>query len=353
LTLTVHEGGALGSHLRYSAAIGLSCLVFAEGARSLLARLRAAAGWSLESRWGIPVIDLLVATALATAAGPVLGTTLVDLWARHPVPTLLTWNEKEVQISFLLAGLGTLVTLSLAAIAERASAEAARARAAHGEASEFRLQLLELQLDPHLLANTLAHLRAVLDEDPGQAKTVVDRLIAFFKATLAGGRAGAHSLQQEASRVEDYLAIIQMRMGARLRYCVTVPAELRHTLVPALITQPLVENAVRHGIEPKVGPGAIDVVVRAEGDRLLIDVRDTGRGFDEQQRDLLPGSGFGIQQVRERLRSVYGDGASLTYLPACPARVADDRGGVIARLALPLDPATRGGGSIVRPRRGA
>ena len=338
--LTVREGGAMLDHLRHSVAIGLSCFLVAEGSRSTLARLRSAAGWKSSGRWGMPLPDLLIATALATAAGPILGTTLVDRLVGNEIPSLIAWNDRERRVAFALAGLGTLITLVVVSIAERASAQEARARAAHADAAEFRLKLLELQLDPHLLANTLAHLRAVLDEDPRQVRAVLDRLISFFRATLAGGRTHEHALRDEASRVEDYLAIIQMRMGTRLSFRVTVPPGVEHVLVPALISQPLVENAVRHGIEPKVGPGTIEFVARREGDRLLIDVRDTGQGFDPARPAALPGSGFGLQQVRERLHAIYGDAASLTYVAAVRPHVADDLGGVIARLSVPLGPDT-------------
>jgi sensor histidine kinase YesM len=120
-----------------------------------------------------------------------------------------------------------------------------------------------------------------------------------------------------------------VRMGARLTVRIELPAALRDLPVPPLLLQPLVENAIRHGLEPKVDGGRIEISARREGDALLLEVRDTGGGLSADH----PGDGsrFGLRQVRERLAALYGERASLTLQAA-----GDDQGGVLARIRLPL-----------------
>lgn len=341
LLVTALDGRRFAEHLAHSFAIATVCWLVAEGTHGTLDRLRAALGVPADAVRPRALVDLAIATALATVAGPVMGTALVDWLAGHQVPSLSRWSDGMVRLSFALAALGTLATLSAALLAERAAREATLARRAQREAAEFRLRLLESQLEPHMLFNTLAHLHALIDEDPRAAHGALDRLISFFDATLRGSRSGEHALRDEAARIADYLAIIRMRMGPRLTCRVTLPPELEDLRVPALIVQPLVENAVKHGIEPKVGPGTIELVASRRGDVLTIDVRDTGDGLDVQRPAHPLGTGFGIEQVRARLKAVHGDRASLSFLPAEPPTVADGLGGVVARLELPVEPADR------------
>src|SRR5690606_22156517 len=125
---------------------------------------------------------------------------------------------------------------------------------AQRQASEARLRLLESQLEPHMLFNTLANLRALIGSDPPRAVEMLDRLNAFLRATLAASRSAAgaqrHTLRDEFARLDDYLALMAVRMGPRLRVVLSLPEPLADCPVPALLLQPLVENAIRHGLEP-------------------------------------------------------------------------------------------------------
>src|SRR5512138_1333345 len=123
--------------------------------------------------------------------------------------------------------------------------------AAQRSAAEAQLRLLQSQLEPHMLFNTLANLRVLIGTDAERAQAMLDRLIAFLRATLAASRSGSHTLADEFARVDDYLALIAVRMGSRLQVRLDLPPELRGGAVPALLLQPLVENSVRHGLEPK------------------------------------------------------------------------------------------------------
>lgn len=206
--------------------------------------------------------------------------------------------------------------------------------AAERDATEARLKLLESQLEPHMLFNTLANLRVLIATDPPQAQAMLDHLNCYLRATLGASRQPWHSLEQEFARLQDYLALMQIRMGPRLSYALELPATLAATPVPPLLLQPLVENAIRHGLEPQAAPGRIDVQARQLGEgsqaRLLLQVSDNGAGLpdDFAQADT-SARHFGLQQVRERLGTLYGDTATLELRAA-------DAGGTCATITFPL-----------------
>jgi signal transduction histidine kinase len=177
------------------------------------------------------------------------------------------------------------------------------------QAGEARLRLLESQLEPHMLFNTLANLRALIATDPPRATAMLDRMIAYLRATLAASRATSHPLQAEFDRLRDYLELMAVRMGPRLRYTLELPPELAAQPVPTLLLQPLVENAIQHGLEPQVAGGSITVRARRDGQRLTLEVSDSGTGYTVAATPT--GSGFGLAQVRERLLTTYGAQAGL------------------------------------------
>ena len=176
------------------------------------------------------------------------------------------------------------------------------------QAIEAQLKLLQSQLEPHMLFNTLANLRALIGTDPARATVMLDHLIDYLRATLSASRATRHSLGDEFDRLQDYLALMQVRMGPRLTYTLDLPPELATQAVPTLLLQPLVENAIKHGLEPKIEGGSISVSARREGQSIVLDVMDSGVGFNS-------GTGFGLTQVRERLQATYGEQATI-YLGA-------------------------------------
>jgi LytS/YehU family sensor histidine kinase len=219
---------------------------------------------------------------------------------------------------------------------------------AQRQAAEHQLKLLESQLEPHMLFNTLANLRVLIGIDPPRAQAMLDQMIAFLRATLTGSRAALHPVSAEFARLADYLALMQVRMGARLQTRFDLPADLADASVPPLLLQPLVENCIKHGLEPMVAGGRIDVSAACDGTHLVLTVRDTGAGLptsgaqdaglqdaglqDAGAQD--PGSSstqFGLAQVRERLATLYGAAASLDLHAA-----QDAEGGTVATLRLPL-----------------
>ena len=184
------------------------------------------------------------------------------------------------------------------------------------QATEAQLKLLQSQLEPHMLFNTLANLRALITTDPSRGVAMLDHLIDYLRATLSASRATRHSLGDEFARLGDYLALMQVRMGSRLTYSLELPAELAARPVPTLLLQPLVENAIKHGLEQKIEGGSVTVSARQVGKNVVLEVIDSGVGVgviaSEQS-----GAGFGLTQVRERLQAAYGDEATIDLGSAC------------------------------------
>jgi LytS/YehU family sensor histidine kinase len=253
----------------------------------------------------------------------------------------------------LFISLGATV-ISLVVISTQESLASARtlAEAAQRQAAETQLRLLQSQLEPHMLFNTLANLRVLVGLDPVRAQAMLDHLIAYLRATLSASRAAAHPLATEFERVDDYLALMAVRMGPRLQVQLDLPEALRTLSVPPMLLQPLVENAIKHGLEPKVQGGRIEVQARLQAGQLCLRVRDTGVGLQPAPTPLtaapmqapaappptLPAhavGGFGMTQVRERLATLYGSQASAVLAPA-----TDAEGGTVVTLLLPLATAT-------------
>lgn len=178
--------------------------------------------------------------------------------------------------------------------------------------SETNLTLLFSQLEPHMLFNTMANLRALIELDPERAMRMVDELNKYLRATLKASRLYWHPLSAELDRLNDYLGLMSVRMGPRLSYAIDCPLELECCPIPALLLQPLVENAIKHGLEPTISGGKIHLLVQKIDAHLLLTVSDTGAGG--LPSDLNAMTGFGLSSVRERLKTIYGDQAQLTIV---------------------------------------
>ncbi len=212
----------------------------------------------------------------------------------------------DILITALAGIAGTFYFYSV----NKASYQERKMREARGHASEAQLKLLESQLEPHMLFNTLANLRVLIGADPPRAQRMLDHMIAYLRATLNASRTTTHTLQAEFDRLRDYLELMAVRMGPRLAYTLELPPELAQVQVPTLLLQPLVENSIQHGLEPKVEGGNITVTARRDGNTLTLQVTDTGVGTAHAA---VKGSGFGMTQVRERLATLYGAAAALEF----------------------------------------
>jgi sensor histidine kinase YesM len=331
--------------LAYSLSIGTSCWLLTESLRLVLRRPGDPGGWPRGWRGAALLL-------LSIGGGFLLGTALADAWFGRS--SWGGWGPVSRRSLAVTVVAGVALSYFFHSRGRRAHLEAA-AREAARTAAEARLKLLETQLEPHMLFNTLANLRVLVTADPPRAEAMLDHLIAFLRSTLGGSRAAWHPLADEFDRLRDYLALMQMRMGPRLACGFDLPDALAQVPVPPLLLQPLVENSIRHGLEPQVAGGRIDVVARAEGAgrgaRLVLEVRDTGVGLPpggpDAGRDRLGGAttgtgdgggrsagrgdagGFGTAQVRERLAAAYGPAATIEF-------VAGRAGGTCAIVAFPL-----------------
>lgn len=187
-----------------------------------------------------------------------------------------------------------------------------------------QLRLLQAQIEPHFLFNSLANVAALIETDSRLAGSLLDALIRYLRSSLQRTRAEGGSLGDEIALLRAYLDVLKIRMGDRLDYVFDVPAALLGRDFPPMLLQPLVENAIRHGLEPKLGGGSLHLSAAAENGRLRICVTDDGVGIGEAA-----GEGVGLSNIRARLAAIYGATARL----AVSSRPG---GGVAATMELPM-----------------
>jgi LytS/YehU family sensor histidine kinase len=171
---------------------------------------------------------------------------------------------------------------------------------------EANLKLLQAQIEPHFLFNTLANVGSLIDSDPALAKKLLERLNDWLRVALVRTRSHSATLGDELEMLENYLQILKIRFGDRLRWTIDVPENVRLLRFPPMLLQPLVENAVRHGIEPKIGGGEIGISSRFEDSIFHIEVSDTGVGLLGEE-----GSGSGLANIRARVDALFGTSGRL------------------------------------------
>lgn len=211
-------------------------------------------------------------------------------------------------------------------------AEARRRSEQEKRLMESRLRLLQAQIEPHFLFNTLANVISLIDQDSAAAKKVLEELALFLRTSLRRTRDDHATIADEIELLDAWLRIQQVRMGKRLTYRIDCPDGLLEQPLPPLLVQPLVENALKHGLENRVEGGDIHVRFSATEGQLSIRVADTGTGIQETGRTAGK-QRTGLRNIRERLHALYGDSAVLSLRDNTPR-------GVLATLTLPLDPPT-------------
>ncbi|TXI23389.1 MAG: sensor histidine kinase [Ottowia sp.] len=188
-----------------------------------------------------------------------------------------------------------------------------------------RLNLLQAQVEPHFLYNTLANAQVLARTDPPRADQMLGHLIQYLRHSLPREHGSLSTLGEELERAGAYLEILKIRMGARLELKVEVPEELKALQLPSMMLQTLVENAIKHGLEPKPGGGTVWILARCIDDHATVTVADDGQGFGSATG----GTGIGLKNLRERLQLTYGGRASFALVSNFPS-------GVAATLTLPL-----------------
>ena len=167
---------------------------------------------------------------------------------------------------------------------------------------EIRLRLLQAQIEPHFLFNSLSSVLSLIHNAPDRAALMLESLTDYLRDSLTRTREKSVTLRQELNTIRSYLNIFKVRMGTRLNYVIRVPEELLNTSFPPMLLQPLVENAVVHGIEPAVKGGIITITCSTENNRLRLMVEDTGIGFQEKADTK---GGIGLTNIKNRLKGLY------------------------------------------------
>jgi signal transduction histidine kinase len=190
--------------------------------------------------------------------------------------------------------------------------------AAQKELAVAKLGLLHAQVEPHFLYNTLASAQLLVRSDPAKADEMLGNLIAYLRNSLPRAEESISTLGEELERVRAYLDILRIRMGERLKLQLQVPDALKGVPMPPMMLQTLVENAIKHGLEPEPGGGTVWIIARAVDGKVAVTVADDGRGFSTEGG----GTAIGLKNVRERLRLAYGDAASFAIVANYPKGVA-------------------------------
>jgi two-component sensor histidine kinase len=287
-----------------------------DAARALLgpARVRALKPWQRSVFFGgIPLLGVAVGWPIGLWASGSLD--LMPFILRNPMALTLT----------VLLALGISLVLHFFFAAQTRHIEAEK------RATEAQLRLLQAQIEPHFLFNTLANVHALIEFEPAKARHMLGAFTDYLRASLGTLRRDTVRVADELALAQAYLQVQQARMEDRLRFRIEADEAARQALLPPLLLQPLVENAVLHGVEPQLDGGTVTVRARVQGERLVLEVQDDGPGPDAPRRQAGGGAGNGIAlaNVRERLLQRHGDAATLTLAAASPR-------GTVAALTLPL-----------------
>jgi signal transduction histidine kinase len=283
-----------------------------------------------------PALPATLMLMVGIPLGYVLGTLAGDAYSGQS-----TWELWHVNQNRFVGLMVSSIAISFAFVAY--FSQRGKAESLANEVTQAQLMLLQSQLEPHMLFNTLAHLRALIGQDTARAHAMLDHLNDYLRTTLQATRLpmhqALHPLGDELARLGDYLNLMAIRMGPRMAFELDLPSALATASVPRFILQPLVENAIRHGLEPQVSGGRIEVQARAEGSQLLLTVRDNGSGISElaladsarplQTDGAQAGSSWGLGHVRQRLQTLYGPRAGMQISPL-------PTGGTCVVLTLPF-----------------
>lgn len=274
-------------------------------------------------QWVLQVLGIVAGSFLGTVlAGVVKGRDLSMMFSERLFGVLVTMG--------LGIGFGCMV-LWVYIFRERESRHAAQL--ANAEAMrhqleknvlEARLALMQAQVEPHFLFNTLANVQHLVETDPASASGMLESLIQYLRAALPQMREDATTVGREVDMARAFLDIHRIRMGSRLEYVLEVPDAVRGRPFPPMMLISLVENAIKHGVDPCCECGTVTIRAAEEGGRLRVSVADTGEGISVKQ-----GTGVGLSNIRERLKTLYGAGARLVIEENAPR-------GVVAAIEVDL-----------------
>lgn len=308
-------GAGFAVNLVFSQCIGLSIMALCMGVLRL-----GLAGW---------VRGLVISAAVVAGA-----------FGGHALARLLTgldvFAERSHELQSVLVGLvfGAIAVVFFwlrernANLEQELQARELARLEAEKQGLAAQLRLLQAQVEPHFLFNSLANVAALIEADPKLAGQLLEALIRYLRASLARTRAEGGSLGDEIGLLTAYLDVLKIRMGERLQYEFDIDPELLSLEFPPMLLQPLVENAIRHGLEPKVGSGMLCVTGRLRDGRMVLTVADDGVGLAKTGA-AGGGSGLGLSNIRARIAALFGPSGELTLREEVGA-------GVTATLEIPV-----------------
>ena len=280
-------------------------------------------------RWVMQVLAVVLSAPLATLAMYAISTggNLEEMFGAERISGMVLIGGWGLVLG-LIVGLGAMYRERDAQANTQALQFALERETLERQAADAKLAVLQSQVEPHFLFNTLANVQALVESGSPRAAPVLASLIAYLRAAMPQLHESAPTLQREEALVRAYLELMQMRMPDRLQYSMAIDPALHALRLPAMTLLTLVENAVRHGIDPSEAGGRIDVGARRDATtgRIRLWVSDTGRGIDESKAP-----GTGLANLRERLAAAYGGRATMTLSAAQPH-------GVRAEIDLPTEP---------------
>jgi sensor histidine kinase YesM len=262
-----------------------------------------AAPW--EKAW--PVLRLVAAVAVGT----IIGMALVIVAKQYSLDYIL---EKQKTFGLTMAtgflnglfvGLFFLIKFREARATQALLKAEAERLLLSKQAAESELKVMQAQIEPHFLFNTLASVQYLIETDPPQATKMLGHLLAYLRSAVPQLRAASTTLGKEIELAESYLNILRMRMGDRLAFSIDVPDSLRSRPFPPMLLMTVVENAIEHGLEPQAEGGTLTLAAREAGGALTVTVTDTGRGVSKAE-PARPVRGVGVANLRERLAALYG-----------------------------------------------
>ena len=268
-----------------------------------------------------PALGLLLTNAVATALGLALATSLLGIyvWLTPVQIDALNWTTAGPALFF--GAIGTIIFSSMARehqMREELSKAELAQLATERALTEAKLKTLQAQIEPHFLFNTLTTTMGLIHTNPQAAEETLQQLTKLLRNSLSRTRTDQTTLSEELSLVDAYLRISKIRMGERLHFSVDCDEQIKAVSLPPMLVQPLVENAITHGLEPSENGGQIFVSAKRAGQGLEIRVTDTGLGLpsstassNTESRGSTSGTNTGLRNIRDRLQQLYGPASSL------------------------------------------
>jgi len=287
-------------------------------------------GWPNRQAGTLRALFYVAVVALLFIVGLALGNAI--LRGRNPWHYVTHYRDLAHVAPFAF-GISVLLLIMTTVGQRRAEAEVLKLRQREDMAAtaqllaEAKLRALQAQIEPHFLYNTLANVLGLIDTQPAQARHMLERFIDFLRASLHASRAASATVGAELDLAAAYLDVLAVRMGKRLQYRIEADAAARASGIAPMLIQPLVENAVMHGLEPKIEGGTIVLRAHSIGAALAIEIVDDGVGIGNAPAR--SSGGVGMANVKARALSVHGDGAQLQLID-------NPGGGAIVRLLLPI-----------------